>query len=250
MSVVPDTVQQLIEECQGLVRSLAIAARRNLPQSVELDDLVAYGQVGLVEAARNFDPSRGNRFSTYAYYRIRGAIYDGMAKMSWFGRGTQNQLQADRLSNEVLSAEAEEDASAPRGKRDSQQTESDRELGWLRHVTRALAVVHLATQRGQRSGGRRDRTGGRIRQRGPDRRDSTRDLGNPPRIDRRAPRPSRRAGAGNVFRGPDAPRSGATPGHEQVVGPAASTPKPCNCWLNRCGCTGFPHNRIGKFPSL
>ena len=80
-----------------------------LPPNVELDDLVAYGQIGLVEARGDFDPARGNRFSTFAYYRIRGEIYDGMAKMSWFGRDGSAQAHADRLSNEVLRGEAKGD---------------------------------------------------------------------------------------------------------------------------------------------
>jgi RNA polymerase sigma factor FliA len=75
------TRQRLIEENQGLVRSLAVSIRRKAPQQVELDDLMAYGEVGLAEAAQDFDPSRGAQFSTYAYYRIRGAIYDGLSKM-------------------------------------------------------------------------------------------------------------------------------------------------------------------------
>lgn len=139
MATAPDSVAALIDECQGLVRSLAVAIHRKLPPNVELDDLIAYGQVGLVEAAREFDPARGNRFSTYAYYRIRGAIYDGLSKMSWFGRNEQSQLRAEERANAVLEAEAEEHSQpgAP------EALESD--LRWFRRVTRALAVVHLAT---------------------------------------------------------------------------------------------------------
>lgn len=85
MSAPQRTAQQdrWIEQCQGLVRSLAVQIHRKLPASIELDDLIAYGQLGLVEAAQSFDSSRGCQFSTYAYYRIRGSIYDGAAKMSW-----------------------------------------------------------------------------------------------------------------------------------------------------------------------
>ncbi len=75
--------EQWIEQCQGLVRSLALQIHRKLPACIELDDLIAYGQLGLVEAAQSFDSSRGCQFSTFAYYRIRGSIYDGAAKMSW-----------------------------------------------------------------------------------------------------------------------------------------------------------------------
>ena len=144
MPVSPDVLQQLIDQCQGLVRSLAIGVHRNLPQSVELDDLVAYGQLGLVEAARSFDPSRGNRFTTFAYYRIRGAIYDGMAKMSWFGRAAR-QAQADRLANEVLRGEAEGEQ-ADSVEECSTSDSGDSDVRWLRRVSRALAVVHFATR--------------------------------------------------------------------------------------------------------
>ena len=91
-------VQQRIEECQGLVRSLALSIRRKLPPTVELEDLIAYGQVGLGEAARDFDPDRGSRFSTYAYYRIRGAIYDGLSKMAWFDRVQASQVRYEQMS--------------------------------------------------------------------------------------------------------------------------------------------------------
>ena len=63
--------QRLIEECQGLVRSLALQIKTKAPASIELDDLISYGQIGLAEAARDFDPDRGFRFSTFAYYRMR-----------------------------------------------------------------------------------------------------------------------------------------------------------------------------------
>lgn len=84
------TREQLIADCQGLVRSLAWQIHCKLPSHVDLEDLVSYGQIGLIEAARAFDPSRENQFSTYCYYRIRGAIFDGLSKMSWFNRASFN----------------------------------------------------------------------------------------------------------------------------------------------------------------
>jgi RNA polymerase sigma factor FliA len=103
--------QTLIEDCQGLVRSLASRIHHKMPAHVVLDDLVAYGQVGLAEAARDFDPARGIQFSTFAYYRIRGAIYDGLAKMSWFSR-VEYGRRKQQLSGQVLSwREAEDNAS-------------------------------------------------------------------------------------------------------------------------------------------
>jgi len=111
MTTIPNP-QALIEECQGLVRSLASRIHHKVPSYVVLDDLVAYGQVGLAEAARDFDPARGTRFSTFAYYRIRGAIYDGLAKMSWFSRIEYGHRRSRQMATHVLSwQDAENDVS-------------------------------------------------------------------------------------------------------------------------------------------
>lgn len=76
----------LIEQHRSYARALAIKVMRTLPSSVELSDLVAYGEVGLVEAAERYDPRRGVAFSTFAHYRIKGAIYDGLREMGYFTR--------------------------------------------------------------------------------------------------------------------------------------------------------------------
>ena len=76
----------LIEQHRSYARALAIKVMRTLPPSVELSDLVAYGEVGLVEAAERYDPRRGVAFSTFAHYRIKGAIYDGLREMGYFAR--------------------------------------------------------------------------------------------------------------------------------------------------------------------
>lgn len=71
---------------QGLVRAIAWKTHQRLPRTVEIDDLIAYGQIGLLEAIAAFDAKRGRKFTTYAWHRIRGAILDGLGKMTWFDR--------------------------------------------------------------------------------------------------------------------------------------------------------------------
>jgi RNA polymerase sigma factor for flagellar operon FliA len=124
-----------------MVRSLALSVSRKLPPSVELDDLISYGQIGLGEAARDFDPSRGSRFSTYAYYRIRGAIYDGLSKMAWFDRARTSQVRYEQMSNEVLRLENEADVS-------DEATDLEGDSRWLRNVSQTLAVVYVASRAG------------------------------------------------------------------------------------------------------
>jgi RNA polymerase sigma factor for flagellar operon FliA len=60
---------------------LAAHVRRQFRVNLDMDDLVAFGNVGLLEAADRFDASFGNNFLTFAHYRIKGAIYDGLRKM-------------------------------------------------------------------------------------------------------------------------------------------------------------------------
>jgi RNA polymerase sigma factor for flagellar operon FliA len=130
--------QQLVETHQGLVRSLAMKIHEHAPPSTELEDLIAYGQVGLVEAARDFDPSRGSRFSTYAYYRIRGAIYDGLSKLAWFSRARYNRIRCEQMADHLLQVEGEEESdTAAEGLRG--------DVRWFRQITQAMAVVYLAS---------------------------------------------------------------------------------------------------------
>ncbi|RIK83337.1 MAG: hypothetical protein DCC68_04235 [Planctomycetota bacterium] len=133
-----NAVQQLITDNQGLVRSLAKRIHRTLPSYVEMDDLVAYGQMGLAEAAKAFDASRGHQFSTFAYYRIRGAIYDGLGKMNWFNRAQYEQAREQALASDVLATEADAQ---------SEPTDSVREeVRWLKRATSTLGVVYLMAQ--------------------------------------------------------------------------------------------------------
>jgi RNA polymerase sigma factor for flagellar operon FliA len=82
-----DLRQQLIASAQGLVRNIAWRIHRKLPQHIEMEDLVGYAQLGLAQAACDFDVQRGVAFTTYAYHRIRGAVFDGLSEMAWFDQG-------------------------------------------------------------------------------------------------------------------------------------------------------------------
>jgi RNA polymerase sigma factor FliA len=126
----------LIESCQGMVRTLAWSVHQRLPGQVELDDLIAYGQIGLAQAARDFSPSHGSLFSTYAWYRVRGAIIDGLAKMSWFSRHHYHARKYERMANDLLELEAI----------DSQKsTGFSDDASWTGSVSASLSVVYFAS---------------------------------------------------------------------------------------------------------
>lgn len=127
---------ELILGGRALVRSIAIRIYRNLPVRVDLEDLIAYGELGLAEAARDFEPELGNQFSTFSYYRIRGAIYDGLAKMTWTSRARYRRLRYESMAGDVLESEREMDDGHPRSAEESGR--------WFGRVTERLAMVFLA----------------------------------------------------------------------------------------------------------
>lgn len=126
-------------EGQALVHSLASKVFRNLPVRVDLDDLIAYGQLGLAEAAREFDPSRGVQFTTFAYYRVRGAIYDGVSKMSWTSRARISRMRFLQRAGEVLEEQHQQYPS-------SDNSSMSDEASWFASATEKLAMVYLASQ--------------------------------------------------------------------------------------------------------
>ncbi len=127
-----------IDQCQGMVRSIATKIFSRLPASVNYDDLVSYGQVGLVQAAYSFDPSKEVAFQTFAYYRIRGAIYDGLGKMSWTSRAVQQRIRAEQMSAYMLEQQVELNrVSAER------QASLVADAEWIVKTTENLTVVQL-----------------------------------------------------------------------------------------------------------
>jgi RNA polymerase sigma factor for flagellar operon FliA len=71
---------RLVEQTLWVVRALAVEFVRNRRISLAREDLEAYGVCGLLEAADSFDERRGTKFSTFAYYRIRGAMLDALRR--------------------------------------------------------------------------------------------------------------------------------------------------------------------------
>ena len=87
-------VNLLIEDNQSLVYHLAMKIHRKIPVKQDLEDLIGYGMIGLVEAANKYKPKLGIEFATFAYPRINGAIYDGLSKLSWMSRSRYRRLMA------------------------------------------------------------------------------------------------------------------------------------------------------------
>ncbi len=78
--------ERLIVEHLPQVRLIAHRIHGRLPVSVNLEDLISTGIVGLITAIDRFDPSLGVTLYTYAEYRIRGAILDSLRSLDWAPR--------------------------------------------------------------------------------------------------------------------------------------------------------------------
>jgi len=84
---------QLITEHLSLVSAIAAHIQRSLPVHVELDDLVHAGIMGLIDAATKYRDDKEVAFTTYAKYRIRGAILDGLRQLDWASRDLRKRYK-------------------------------------------------------------------------------------------------------------------------------------------------------------
>ncbi|MFK8053573.1 MAG: RNA polymerase sigma factor FliA [Woeseiaceae bacterium] len=86
--------QTLITDNLVLVKRIAHHIMAKLPPSIELDDLIQAGMLGLIEAAGHYDASRGASFETYAGIRIRGSILDEVRKSDWTPRSVHRRYRS------------------------------------------------------------------------------------------------------------------------------------------------------------
>jgi RNA polymerase sigma factor for flagellar operon FliA len=93
-----ETPVRNIEDYMGLVKRIAYHLKGRLPSSVQADDLIQSGMIGLLEAMQKYDASQGASFETYAGIRIRGAMLDEIRKGDWTPRSVH------RKSREVSEA--------------------------------------------------------------------------------------------------------------------------------------------------
>jgi RNA polymerase sigma factor for flagellar operon FliA len=138
---------RLIEQHLPLVQAIARKVKQNVRARVDLDDLVAYGHKGLVEAAERFDARQGVAFSTFAYYRIRGAMFDGLRAMGWYSRADYARYRAEERVNEYLRNQAEREGAAraavPSGKEaEKPPAETLQEIS---EVLAAIATIHIVS---------------------------------------------------------------------------------------------------------
>ncbi len=104
----------LIKKYTSLVRYHVQRLSVSLPKSVARDDLYSLGMMGLLDALEKFDSNRDLKFDTYASFRVRGAILDGLRKEDWLPRGTREKAKKiesviEKLEQQYMRHVTEED---------------------------------------------------------------------------------------------------------------------------------------------
>ncbi len=85
--------QHYLTQYAPLVKRIAHHMMAKLPASVELDDIIQTGMLGLLDAVNRYEESHGAQFETYAAQRIRGAILDGLRQTDWLPRSFRRDLR-------------------------------------------------------------------------------------------------------------------------------------------------------------
>lgn len=83
----------LVRQHAQLVKRLAFQLMAKLPASVQADDLIQNGMIGLLDAMNRFEEGMGAQFETYAAQRIRGAMLDGLRESDWVPRGVRREMR-------------------------------------------------------------------------------------------------------------------------------------------------------------
>ncbi len=89
----PARHEDTVERHAPLVKRIACHLINRLPASVQLEDLIQAGMIGLLEASRNYDEGQGASFETYAGIRIRGAMLDEIRKNDWAPRSVHRKAR-------------------------------------------------------------------------------------------------------------------------------------------------------------
>jgi RNA polymerase sigma factor for flagellar operon FliA len=144
--------EQLIRENLPLVQQVARKLRRQITAHIDFDDLCAYGSKGLIEAADRYDPRHGAAFTTFAYYRVRGAMLDGLRTMGWYSRADYVRYRAEERANEYLRNQADRagaakvaagPAAGPASQPDSARVEAA--LGNVAEILSGIATIHITS---------------------------------------------------------------------------------------------------------
>ncbi len=125
---------QLIQQYLPYATSIANKVLQTLSNEVDIEDIICNARLGLLEAAKRYDAKFNVDFKTFAYYRIKGAIYDGLRKTGWIPRSLYAKIKFEQASNDYLQAMSEKGAVAKK---------SDEEPTEMYDTVNSLASIYI-----------------------------------------------------------------------------------------------------------
>ncbi|RFB19040.1 FliA/WhiG family RNA polymerase sigma factor [Bacillus sp. HNG] len=121
----PNAGDALVRKYMPLVSYHVQRISVTLPKSVNKDDLKSLGMIGLYDALEKFDPSRDLKFDTYASFRIRGAILDGLRKEDWLPRSSREKAKKVEAAIEKLEQKLMRNVTIPEIAAEVEMSEED-----------------------------------------------------------------------------------------------------------------------------
>ncbi len=100
-----DQKDELLNKHAVLVKKLAYQLKAKLPPSVELDDLIQAGMMGLLDAVNRYEDTHGAVFETYAAQRIRGSMLDELRSADWLPRSVRKNMRDVEIAISQLEQE-------------------------------------------------------------------------------------------------------------------------------------------------
>ena len=140
-----------MERHLDLARRAAAIVHPRVREYVTFEELVSLASAGLVEAASRFEPARGIQFATFAWYRVNGAIVDGLRKSTQLPRRTWAKLVALRAANEYLENRVERERGAT--ERGSASTTTAEALSAVKQAMSAIRTMYLTSLETMREDG-------------------------------------------------------------------------------------------------
>jgi RNA polymerase sigma factor FliA len=134
---------QLVERHLDLARQAAAIVYPRVKAHIEFEELVALGRSGLVEAASRYDASRGASFHTYAWYRVHGAIIDGLRKQTTLPRRVWANLVALRAASDYLETQGERERGA--NAQGQVSTSTATELAKVKDAIAAIRTMYVTS---------------------------------------------------------------------------------------------------------
>ena len=92
----------IISQFMPYAASIASRVCQSLSSAVDYEEVLCNARLGLLEAAKRFDETQEVDFRTFAYYRIKGAIYDGLRRSGWLPRTLYAKIKFEEAANEYL----------------------------------------------------------------------------------------------------------------------------------------------------